>query len=163
MRFRHRGPVEEGRAQECPYARSVLGGGAQRAVGPHLGVAHLSDALAHPAAIFRMQTHVLGAEEGVEHVEIVDPAGAPIDRATLLSNGSLRRVWQLQNLKQRDRDGEMSRRALVEYDCREAKNRTLSLSMHPEPMAGGKPLDAYSDPTSPRSLCMYSATISGCC
>lgn len=87
-----------------------------------------------------------------EKVSESESASYFIDRATLLSNGNLRRVWQLQNLKQRDRDGELSRRALVEYDCREVKNRTLSLSMHPEPMAGGKPLDAYSDPTSPRNI-----------
>lgn len=87
-----------------------------------------------------------------EQVSETDSATYFIDRATLLGNGSLRRVWQLQNLKQRDKDGELSRRALVEYDCRDGKNRTLSLSMHPEPMAGGKPLDAYSDPSSPRSV-----------
>lgn len=87
-----------------------------------------------------------------EKVSESDTASYYIDRATLLSNGSLRRISQLQNLKQRDKDGELSRRALVEYDCRAASNRTLSLSMHPEPMGGGKPLDAYSDPSSPRSI-----------
>ena len=75
-----------------------------------------------------------------------------IDSATLQKNGTLHRVWQMQNLKQRDRDGELSRRALVEYECREGINRTLSISMHADAMGEGKKLDSYSDPSAPRKV-----------
>ena len=75
-----------------------------------------------------------------------------IDPATMQKNDSLRRVWQIQDLKQKDKDGELSRRALVEYECRERQNKTLALSMHSAPMAGGKTLDSYSDPSSWRDI-----------
>ena len=87
-----------------------------------------------------------------EKVLETDSAAYFIDAATLQKNGVLRRVAQLQNLKQRDKEGELSRRALVEYDCREAQNRTLALSMHADAMGEGKKLDAYSDPSSPRKV-----------
>lgn len=87
-----------------------------------------------------------------EKVSESDIASYFIDAASLQKNGTLRRVWQVQNLKQRDKDGELSRRALVEYDCRAAENRTLALSMHADAMGEGKRLDAYSDPSSPRKV-----------
>jgi hypothetical protein len=87
-----------------------------------------------------------------EKVLETDAAAYFMDSATLQKNGSLRRVWQVQNLKQRDKDGELSRRALVEYECREGINRTLSIAMHADAMGEGKKLDAYSDPSSPRKV-----------
>lgn len=64
-----------------------------------------------------------------------------IDPATFKKNGHLRRVWEMQDLKQRHKDGEISRRYMTEYDCKEERLRILSTSAHSEPMAGGKPLD----------------------
>lgn len=87
-----------------------------------------------------------------EKVSESDTAAYFIDPATLQKNGVLRRVVQVQDLKQRDKDGELSRRALVEYDCRANENRTLSLSMHADAMGEGKKLDAYTDPSSPRKV-----------
>ena len=87
-----------------------------------------------------------------EKVSESDTAAYFIDPATLQKNGTLRRIWQVQNLKQRDKDGELSRRALVEYECREGQNRTLSLAMHADAMGEGKKLDSYSDPSSPRKV-----------
>jgi hypothetical protein len=70
-----------------------------------------------------------------------------IDPATIRKDGNIRRVWELYDLKQRDRDGEMSRRVLYEYDCKEERYRFLSLSAHSEPMAGGRVLNTGSSPT----------------
>lgn len=70
-----------------------------------------------------------------------------IDPDSIRKNGNLRKVRQIQNLKQRDKDGFMSRRMLKEYDCKEERSRTLSLSTHSDPMAGGVTLWSkdYSD------------------
>ena len=70
-----------------------------------------------------------------------------IDPATTRKDGNLRRVWTVQDLKQKGKNGEMSRRALVEYDCKEERSRTLSYSLYSEPMSGGQKLisnDYYS-------------------
>ncbi len=69
---------------------------------------------------------------------------AYIDPATIKKDGNLRRIWQLHELKQRDKDGTMSKRALVEYDCKEERQKVLSLSSHSEPWVGGKVLGSGS-------------------
>ena len=48
-------------------------------------------------------------------------------------------VWQLMDLKKMSTTGVRSRRALIEYDCKERKRRTLAFSSHIEAMAEGKP------------------------
>jgi hypothetical protein len=70
-----------------------------------------------------------------------------LDPDTVRKNGNMRRVWVLNNLKQRHKDGEMSRRSLREIDCKEEKSRILSLSTHSEPMVGGKTLVLENSPT----------------
>ena len=60
-----------------------------------------------------------------------------IDPATIRKDGNHVKVWEIQNLKQRHKDGELSRRARVEYDCKKERNRILSLSTFSGPMAGG--------------------------
>ena len=67
-----------------------------------------------------------------------DESNPYYDPATIRVNGHLRRVWTIQDLKRREPEGYMSFRSLVEYDCREERNRVLSFSAHPEPMAGGR-------------------------
>ena len=62
------------------------------------------------------------------------------DPATIRKDGNTRRVWTLQNLKQRHADGEMSRRGRMEYDCKQERFQVLDISQHSEPMAGGKVL-----------------------
>lgn len=70
-----------------------------------------------------------------------DDANIYIDPASIRKDGNLRRVWQIQDLKQRDKEGgEMSRRVRKEYDCKQERHRNLSFSTHSEPMAGGKTL-----------------------
>lgn len=75
-----------------------------------------------------------------------DTATHYIDPATIRKDGNLRRVWELQDLKQRHKDGEMSRRVLAEYDCKEERRRFLSISGHSEPMARGNVLDTDYSP-----------------
>lgn len=64
-----------------------------------------------------------------------------IDIASIRFDGNFRKVWQLQDLKERDKNGEMSRRSLAEYDCKHERFRYLSMSTHSKPMAGGKTLE----------------------
>ncbi len=63
-----------------------------------------------------------------------------IDPTTIRKDGNLRKVWQLQDLKERDKDGELSRRFRSEYDCKNERRRLLSFSTHSEPMANGMSL-----------------------
>lgn len=69
-----------------------------------------------------------------------DELVAYIEPSSIRSNGNLRMVWQLQDLKQRTEHGVMSRRMLVEYDCKDERFRILAIATHSEPMAGGKTL-----------------------
>ena len=66
-----------------------------------------------------------------------------IDPATIRKNGNLRRAWEIQDLKNRGRDGELSLRLLQEYDCKNDRSRILSLSLHAERMANGKVLASH--------------------
>jgi hypothetical protein len=77
--------------------------------------------------------------EGSEAVFYYDPA-------TITKTGHFRRVWEVQDLRQRDEFfGSSSRRLLAEYDCREARLRHLSITAHSERLAGGKILVANYD------------------
>jgi len=49
-------------------------------------------------------------------------------------------VWQLIDLKSRQKNGVKSRRALIEYDCKGKRRRTLAFSSHSDSMAEGKTL-----------------------
>jgi hypothetical protein len=59
------------------------------------------------------------------------------DPDTIRKDGNMRRVWRLQNLKQLNENGVMSRRIRVEYDCKQERFRILDLTSHSEPMARG--------------------------
>ena len=69
-----------------------------------------------------------------------------VDPATLRKDGTLRRVLELQDLKRRDRDGELSRRSVFEYDCADERYRILSSSAHAGQMATGAVIINVSDP-----------------
>lgn len=63
-----------------------------------------------------------------------------IDRATLARSGDLRRVWVTQYMREKGPDGELSRRALLEYDCAGRRFRYLSTAKHSaRSPAGEKP------------------------
>ncbi len=69
------------------------------------------------------------------------------DPDTIRKDGNLRRVWVLQELKVRGKNGEMSRRALWEYYCPEERFRSLQISFHIAPMAKGSRLLTDNDPS----------------
>jgi hypothetical protein len=70
-----------------------------------------------------------------------------IDPATIRKEGSLRRVWEIQNFKRPNKIGELSYRVRAEYDCKQERDRLLSFSTHSEYMASGATL--YSSPEGP--------------
>jgi hypothetical protein len=61
--------------------------------------------------------------------------------ATIVKNGNMRQVWQLQNLSRSLQNGATSFRMLREYDCNKARWRSLAIYTHTEPMAGGAVLE----------------------
>lgn len=63
-----------------------------------------------------------------------------IDPSTIRRDGNFRKVWELQDLKQRDKTGWLSSRYRIEYDCKEERGRILSFSTHSDSMAGGDTL-----------------------
>jgi hypothetical protein len=69
--------------------------------------------------------------------EETDTATHYFDPATIRKDGNMRRVWALQDLRKRNKDGEMSRRMRSEYDCKLERYRYLAISEHSKPMAGG--------------------------
>ena len=73
-------------------------------------------------------------------VSVTDEHTTYIDPATIRKDGNLRKVWTIQDRKQRDKDGEMSRRTLIEYDCKEERYRVRSGTTHSDPMARGNTL-----------------------
>ena len=60
-----------------------------------------------------------------------------IDPTRVRKDGTFRKVWEIYDLKQRNKDGVMSFRFLMMYDCKDERFRFLSISTHSEPMAGG--------------------------
>ena len=95
--------------------------------------------------VFFMLASTLAWAEWVKVSEI-DAGVAYIDPATIGKDGNLRRVWAIQDLKQRHPNGELSRRLLHEYDCAERRRRSLSTSAHTERMATGEVLSSSIDP-----------------
>lgn len=63
-----------------------------------------------------------------------------IDPSTIRRVGNHRRVWVLQDLKQKGPLGAMSMRALEEYDCQEERRRFLSSTSFSGPMLQGEVL-----------------------
>jgi len=61
--------------------------------------------------------------------------------ATIVKDGNMRQVWQLQNLSRSLQNGATSFRMLREYDCNKARWRSLAIYTHTEPMAGGTVLE----------------------
>lgn len=63
-----------------------------------------------------------------------------VDLSSMEKDGGKRRIWELTDLKQRGKEGELSMRSRVVYDCAGQLARTLSLTVHGEPMAAGQTL-----------------------
>ena len=75
-----------------------------------------------------------------EWVKVSETDGAVfhIDSRTIQKHGHMRRVWEVQDLKQKHEDGYMSIRPLADYDCKERRRRILLIHGHDQPMAGGR-------------------------
>lgn len=69
-----------------------------------------------------------------------------IDRATLTKSGDVRRFWVTQYLRENGPDGEISRRALLEYDCAGRRFRYLSTAKHSARTAGNRTPSPESSP-----------------
>ena len=70
-----------------------------------------------------------------------DMATHYFDPATIRKDGNMRRVWNLQDFRKRNKDGSMSLRMRQEYDCKQERWRYLAISAHSKPMAGGDVLE----------------------
>jgi hypothetical protein len=94
------------------------------------------------AKIFFVALALLASSAWADWVRIgeTDEGSFHVDPATVLRDGSVRRVWELMDLKRRDEGGEMSRRTRVAYDCAQGRTKVLSISTYWEPMAAGQPL-----------------------
>jgi hypothetical protein len=75
-----------------------------------------------------------------------------IDPLSIQKDGHLRRVATLMNLKEKNKEGKQSARALEEYACQAEQNRVLSYSDHTEPFAMGEILSSSDTPTQWKSL-----------
>ena len=75
---------------------------------------------------------------------------------------NLRMFWHIQNLKQADRQGDMSYRGVWQYDCQESRQRNMQVAGYPGPMATGQKSDEVYNPSDwmpigsdPSSQAMY--------
>jgi len=77
-----------------------------------------------------------------EWVQVADSSVSTyfIDRASIRKEGSLRKVWELENFKKQEK-GVRSIRSRVEYDCKQERFKTLTFSTHTELMAQGQVID----------------------
>ena len=80
-----------------------------------------------------------------------------IDPATVQKNGQLRRVSTLQDLRQRGKRGELSMRAIMEYDCNQNRVRVVSATAHRGQMATGEIFARVSKPAEWISIAPESA------
>ena len=60
-----------------------------------------------------------------------------IDPSTIRKEGNSRKIWELQDLKQSSKEGELSFRARVEYDCKQERSKIMFFSTHSGQMAWG--------------------------
>ena len=63
-----------------------------------------------------------------------------VNRNSIERDGYIRRVWELQDLKQADPDGVMSRRYRNECDCQNKMYRISQVTSYAGPMLSGKKL-----------------------
>jgi len=61
-----------------------------------------------------------------------------VDLQSMHSQGNIRKVLELQDLKQRGKNGEMSVLIKSEYDCEKGTYRVMAVTTYAGPMAAGK-------------------------
>jgi hypothetical protein len=66
-----------------------------------------------------------------------------VDPASIDHKGNFRRVAVIQDYAKQEPGGVRSRRVLYEIDCTGEGLRSLSVSEHSEPMAGGKSMNSW--------------------
>jgi hypothetical protein len=90
------------------------------------------------AAVLLLLAMPVLAQEWVRYGSTLD-AGSTFHYvpSTVRVTGSLRRVWQLQNLREPDSRTVQSRRVLSEFDCKQERMRTLSFEEFDGPLAMG--------------------------
>ena len=65
-----------------------------------------------------------------------------IDRETVMRDGKLARVWEVDDIAVPDKQGVQSLRSRTEYDCEDRKYRVVYLSGHSDHMTQGSVLFA---------------------
>jgi len=76
-----------------------------------------------------------------------------IDYKTLRKDGGLRKIWLIMDEAQREKDGSISSRQQLEFDCKAESRRILALSTHTGQMAGGETtFSGGSDPRGWRAI-----------
>jgi hypothetical protein len=65
-----------------------------------------------------------------------------VDLQSMHSQGNIRKVLELQDLKQRGKNGEMSVLTKSEYDCAKATYRVMAVTTYAGPMAAGKKISS---------------------
>ena len=71
---------------------------------------------------------------------VVDDSGPIayyIDTATVTKQGPLTQVWELQVARRRSDDGALSRKSLLEFNCKAQTFRVRAMSGYTRPMAEG--------------------------
>ena len=63
-----------------------------------------------------------------------------IDSSAITKMGYNRRVWVVYDLTSPDKTGQQSVKSYIDYDCAEAKYKTLSATSHPNKMGNGPAL-----------------------
>ncbi|MEY2803665.1 MAG: hypothetical protein RL657_1001 [Pseudomonadota bacterium] len=63
-----------------------------------------------------------------------------VNRNSIEKEGNLRRVWEMQDLKQPDQDGVQSRRYMNEYDCQHKMYRISQMTSFEGPQLSGRKL-----------------------
>lgn len=69
-----------------------------------------------------------------------------VNLKTIVKQGDYRRVWTLQDFKQRDGQGILSVRRLLEFDCQKRQYLVVWLVGHSGKMAGGRELGSGNNP-----------------
>ncbi|PUE27695.1 hypothetical protein B9Z39_08050 [Limnohabitans sp. JirII-29] len=70
----------------------------------------------------------------VTHNEV---ATVYVDSSSIARINQNRRVWVVYDLKSPDTTGQQSVKSYIDYDCAEAKYKTLSATSHPNKMGNG--------------------------
>jgi hypothetical protein len=65
-----------------------------------------------------------------------------VDLQSMHSQGNIKKVLELQDLKQRGKNGEMSVLTKSEYDCAKATYRVMAVTTYASPMAAGKKISS---------------------